>query len=769
MTHNDQYLPSVPGSAWDRGHLFAATVAFAVIVLAAGPLRAQAEKGLAGQAGPAAPTPSKRPAASGAKPEAAPVFQPSNPAVDTIVESIPKTPRELLQAAISLAALDRPDLAKRYLNQLLASEAGAPALADLARHFGSAALMQLAGDKSLNPQSRMLADKVFAATAAERHDPARLAAFAKQLADPSPDKQLEAVAALRDAGPQAVPLLLTAIADPAQAKAQPLARRAIAGMGAGAAPPLIAALSAPSPVVQVEAITLLSELGPQPYVSSHLLVPYLSARSSPDVRRAAQMALERLVGALPTKADAIVLLEREARTYLKRERLVRGDESANVAVWQWDPAANSIVMAEYPPHRASAFMAARLAGDLIELSPDAAAHRRLFLIRLLDSAVYRAGLDNPLPTAAGTEYDRAARFGVDAIDDALAEALATGDTAAAKGAAQVLGEIGNAKLLTRDGPEPAPLVKAIRSHDRRLRVAAAAAIMKFKPSAPFAGSSWLTDGLADMAGSTGHRRAAIGFPTFAPLQELAGMTNALGFQSVTGVNGRQLFAAATQSPDTELILISARINHPTAVDLVQQLREDPRTADVPICVMAELDERGFAEQAMARFPGVFVETRPPSLEAMERIATRAAEMAQDRFVPAKLRQQEAIVALDWLAELAALPPEIADVRRYEPTIEQALYSPLTATHAAAVLVRLATPTAQRSLVDLASAGVQPLTVRQTAAAAFGQSVRQFGLRLSPLEIVRQYDRYNQSAQHDKPTQQLLGAVLDVIEKKGIRD
>ena len=57
-------------------------------------------------------------------------------------------------------------------------------------------------------------------------------------------------------------------------------------------------------------------------------------------------------------------------------------------------------------------------------------------------------------------------------------------------------------------------------------------------------------------------------------------------------------------------------------------------------------------------------------------------------------------------------------------------------------------------------------MRQAAAAAFALSVRQFGLRLSPSEISLQYDRYNQSVALDKPTQQLLGGLLDVIEKKG---
>ncbi len=753
--------------------LFVAVSAFGAAFALATSLHAQDAKGPDEKAGPANPAPAnpapaKKSPATGAKPAEAEAFHPPNPAVDTIVESNPKTPRDLLQAAVSLAALDRPDLAKRYINQLLASEASGPALADLARHFGSATLMQLAGDKSLNPQSKQLADKVLAAAAVERHEPARLAAYIKQLSDPSPDKQLEAVTAMRDAGPRAVPLLLASIADPAQAGTHALAREAVIGMGVGATPPLIAAVGATDPAVQAAAIGLLADLGPQPFVVNDLLVPYLSERSNPEVRRAAKIALQRLVGVLPNRMDAIALLEREVRAYLRRERPLRGDESPLVAVWQWDPAAKTVVMAEYPPDRASAFIAARLAGELLELSPNIAEHRRLFLISMLESAVYRVGLDNPLPRGAGTEYDLAAQFGVESINDALAEALATGNTTAAKGAAQILGDLGDSRFLTNDG-QPAPLVRALRSHDRRLRVAAAAAIMKFKPSAPFAGSSWLTDTLAEMAASTGRRGAAIGFPTLAPLQQLAGMTNALGLQTQTGTTGRDLFAAATQSPDVELILVSARLNHSTAVEVVQQLREDPRTADVPICVMAELDERGFAEQAMAKFPGVFVETRPPSLEAMQRIVARAAALAQDHFVPAKLRQQEAVVALDWLAQLAVLPPEIADVRHYEPTIVRALYSPLTTAHAAAVLSRLPTPLSQRSLVDLASTGAQPLAMRQASAAAFAQSVRQFGVRLAPSEIALQYDRYNQSAALDKPTQQLLGGLLDVIEKKGTRD
>ncbi|HEY2148137.1 MAG TPA: hypothetical protein VGH32_09380, partial [Pirellulales bacterium] len=713
------------------------------------------------KAAPPKAAPARKPGAAGE----APVYRPPDPAVDTIVESKPTTPHGMLQAAISLSALDRPDLAKQFLDQILAAKPDPAALADLARQFGSDTLLQLASNKSLNPQAQRVVDQVFAAAAAERHDPARLSAFVKQLSDPSPERQRDAATALRDAGAAAVPLLLGALADPAQAKAHALAHEVLVSIGQGAVPPLVAAIAAPNSAIQAAAIAALGEIRSQQDIVPYLLVPYLSPKSALEVRQAAGTALKQLVGSLPTKADAVTILSREARSYLKRERPLAGDETDNVAIWQWDPAANTLIAQAYPPARASAFIAARLAADLLTLEPQSIAHRRTYLISLLESAVYRAGIDNPLPTGPGTEYEQAARFGIDAVNDALAEALATGHVAAAKAAAQVLGDSGDVRLLIAGGTKPSPLVQALRSHDRRLRVAAAEAVMKLKPTAPFAGSSYLTDVLADMSGAMGHRRAVIAFPTLQILQELAGMTNSLGFETDTATNGQQLAAAATASPDVELILVSARINHSTAVEVVQQLREDPRTADVPICVMAELDDRAFAEQSFRGIPRVFVELRPPNLAEMKRIAALGGQLAGDRLVPVKLRQQEAVWALDALWALATLPPEIANVRKYESSIERALYLPLTSSHAAAVMARLGTPSSQRALIDLASISSQPIEIRKAAGAAIRQSVRQFGLRLSPSEILIQYDRYNQSAKLDKETQQLLGAMLDVIEKK----
>jgi CheY-like chemotaxis protein len=275
----------------------------------------------------------------------------------------------------------------------------------------------------------------------------------------------------------------------------------------------------------------------------------------------------------------------------------------------------------------------------------------------------------------------------------------------------------------------------------------------------------LTDVLGELATSTGHRRAVIGFPTLGPLQLMAGLTNAAGLESVTATNGQALFEAATSSADTELILISNRIDHQPAFETVQLLLRDPRTANVPICVVAEPGDRERMTRWYEKFRDVFVALRPEQPEEMQQIVARARQIAGDRIVPAPLRALAATSALDALTTLTDAPPDIFDVRRFGPLVERALYRPTTATQAVTLAARLSTPKSQVALVDLASTATQPLKMRQAAAAAFADSVHRVGVRLSPSEIVRQYDRYNQSKSLDKPTQQVLGSVLDTIEGK----
>lgn len=739
-------------------------LSFAIVLFLSGVSRGQDEP--APKSAPAAKAPAAAPKAAPPAPFVLP--GPTDVAVQTILDTKPKTPAELMQAILSLLELDRVDVAKPLLQLLVSSKPDPAASAELIHRFGSATFLQLAADPRLTPNGLLLSQQVLGAAAAAARDPARLTAAVKQLGAQSPDAQREALATLHDGGPYSVPPLLAALADPAQAAIHSMAQGALVGLGSEAIKPLSAAVADSDAARAVQAIDLLAALGKK-QAAVYLLAPAFATDSPPQVRQAAGAAIQQLFGSAATRYDAVTLLTREARSYLDGQQVLRPDDGNNVAIWNFDAAAHRFIVASYPPTRAAAFVALRLAGDLFRLEPDSLEARRIYLISLLESGVYRVGLDTPLPTGPGSEYARAAKFGVDAVSDALSQALTTGHPAAVQGAARVLQGIGSAAMLTRDGAKPCPLVMALRSDERRVRRDAAAAIISFKPTAPFAGSSFLTDAAADLATSTGRRRAVIGFPTTPTAQQLAALAATSGYEPVTANNNAGVFAAATQSADTELVLISGRIGRPDAFDLVQQLRGDPRTAELPIGVMGELEDLKLQTKRFAPETNVFVVFRPENPAEMATAVAKAVALSGDHIIPPALRLQEATVALDWLAEMAKSPPEVFDVRRYESVIEHALFHPITAPHAAAAMARLGTHSSQVDLLDLASLPVQPLDVRHAAAAAFARSVQQFGLRLAPSDVIRQYDRYNQSAQLDKATQTLLGQILDTIEAPTKKD
>ena len=116
-----------------------------------------------------------------------------------------------------------------------------------------------------------------------------------------------------------------------------------------------------------------------------------------------------------------------------------------------------------------------------------------------------------------------------------------------------------------------------------------------------------------------------------------------------------------------------------------------------------------------------------------------------------------------LQNLAASPATIFDVRRYEPAILAAQTVPGLAARSAVALGDLGSARSQKALADQASQTTLPLPVRQAALAAFRCSTEKYGILLTPDAVRLQYDRYNQSAQTDAPTQQIFGQILDALE------
>jgi len=689
---------------------------------------------------------------------------PDEPAVQAILESMPKTAPDKLRAAQVLVDLNRPDLAKPLLKQLLTPPLKPAAAYALVRRFGSATFFKLASNQDLTPEGQQFADFILAAAEKYRDDPDRLTALAARLADKSQTQREDAMAALEDARGQAVGPLLHVLADPGKAVAHPAVRELLVRLEDDAVGPLMGVLESNDAALKVQVVDVLGQLGAKQAMDA-LYLPLLSAKSSTALRTAAARALLQIVGSLPTLGDAQTLLRRDLLDHLDRSRLAAAEPQATVEVWEWNVKRKQSEPLKYRASDAELALAARLGRDLYELDPTNLTNRRLYLTALLGAARYANGLDKPLPTTPGGAYAIAAAMGADAIDDFLGYALSANRPAAATAAAQILGDIGGPNLLERSGPALSPLAKAARGSDPRLRFSAVDAILKLKPTRAFAGSSAVPEALGFFAASSGVRRALVGYPNPEQAQVLVGFLAELGYECDAWTTSRRLFEMATTSPDYDFVLLHTALRHPPTEELVVQLRRDPRTASLPIGLIASSGDLPRARRLAERAGLATVFPRPHELEAVKfDVAALHALQERDVMLPEE-RQSRAAAALDWLAALSEKPQSLFDLRRQLPLVEIALYAPEHGAKAALVVGNLGTADGQHALVELAALATQPLPNRHAAAVAFSRSVDRYGLLLTQDQITTLYDRYNANAGEDPDTHAMLTSVLDTIDRK----
>lgn len=710
--------------------------------------------------------PAPQPPAAAAPPPAPPaaVAEPESPAVAAILETKPSTPAEWTRAAKILADLGRPDLAKGFLKQILDAKLNPQQLAGLAEEFGSAVFIRMASRNELAPEATALADAVLESLRQKRRAPQQIAAKIQELSSPSVDVRYGAMNELRQTRGEAVAPLVAVLADPARSAEHPNVRAALARLRSDAVGPLTAMLQAEEPRLVAAAIRVLGDIGARD-TTFLLLAPYSSPESDPAVRATAEEALKRLVGQTPTVRESAELLAEHARQYFEGRRPIEEHVPGEAEIWTWDSQKKSPAAVILPTFDASLAVAVRFARDAFSVAPDDPTIRMLYLTAALEQAKYAGGLDKPLEQGSSPPLSLAATLGPDVVEDVLRYAMETAHAPAATAAARLLGDIGDAEKLLNQGSDPAPLVLAARHPDRRVRLAAVGSILKLMPTGAFPGSSYVPEALNFLAATSGRSRAIVAGPSTAESRRVGGWLAEMGYEVDTASTGRALLELALASPDYELILVDSALLAPTVDFVLQQLRRDNRTALMPVGVTARDDQSERGKHLVRNDPLALAFPRPHSRESVEWQVEQLFGLRGRNRVGSPERQQQAALALDWLVRLTAEPTQyhLFNLKGAEQAALAALYVPAFTVRAAEILGNLGTPQAQTALVDLASRDTQPLNDRKAALQAFCTAIEHRGILLRTDQILRQYERYNQSASLDAATQQVLAMVLDCIE------
>jgi len=497
---------------------------------------------------------------------------------------------------------------------------------------------------------------------------------------------------------------------------------------------------------------------------------------------------------IPDAENAAATLFVRANDYFEKNRPLKPDSDGYIQFWNWDEKEKKPRYIRMLIPAAYRFFAYRYAEGAYRIQPEIQEIRQLYLTTLFERTAYINGLDKPLNLdesgltgiADKMEPDQSSRLKL--LEQVLKDGIEKEHYAAAQAAAVLLGKQGNKELLNTADGKPSPLVQAVVAKDRRVRFAALEAVMSLKPDVPYPGSSLVTETLIWFSRADGRRVLVSAHPKQTNAAKTAGYFIGCGYKGELALTCREAMQIAAETPDTELIVVDLLCSEPPVSNFVQEIRNDARTADIPIAVlssdenilrsapnfqsrpaMQKIDrlnpEAPFAVSLSQVYPRVV------SDEGAEWLDGDLFEKTGMEPVPPDVRLEQAHKALGWIKEIVEAAQEGQKIYHFEgleDIVSHALRSDVRIYQGLELAAVIKSGTIQAAVYEIAADAVYPMELRKKASEVFEQSVDSFGVLLRGKQVQRLYDRYNASEFEPKETQELISKLIDIVEKKTLK-
>lgn len=668
-----------------------------------------------------------------------------------------------LRVIFGLIDLGHEEAAQSVLGELAARDVSDDEKTALVERFGTARLLRLLRQTGPGGAIALPAGREFVAgllqTASDRaRDPVRLSEAIAGLAEPGLRRAAQKrLVAAGEAGIQAAVARLAENPPPAVRAAL---LETLAAMRPRVNEAVLALAAESDGSLRSDATRLAGRL--------NLLdaLPWIAVQSvgvaGPEAQAAAREALDHMDLPTPQPSEAAELIRRRLA---EASRLpASGVETSTPRTWwTYNAQQKRLETLSVTPAQARALHLARLARALEAVADRGEPGDRAE--RLLYAWEAAATLDEPAEAVVAQRWDQQSPEELDRLlESALDRQLLT----AAAHAASLLGDKGDASLLTSLDGQPRPLAQALKSADDRVRFAALQAILKLQAGGSFAGASYVVDTLWYFAAGGGDPTALAAAGTLARANLWAGQLRSLGYDAVAATTGREALSRVldpTRAARLGVVLVDSEISLPGVREVVFQIRRNAKTGRTPIAILSSVPQLRAMERLAENDPWVIAEPRPHGAGATAALVERLKELPAPEMPDEQVRTERARFALKSIAELLQRDASSDQLRRDVELAERALYQAELSAAAMEVLRHAGTTGSQLALADYLSAGSLPLEARKAAAEAFRQSVVQFGVQLPPEAIRRQYARYNASENAEPDTQALLSGVLDAIEAK----
>ena len=543
-----------------------------------------------------------------------------------------------------------------------------------------------------------------------------------------------------------------------------------------------------------------------------------------DAKRASvRNILQQRRIAVPSQEQAAKILFDRAMDYFEHRRPLRTDADGNVSFWAWVPEGEGkgkILYYSVPDVETAYKRFAHVYYlQCVKVVPPKSAKRELYglynniaYFEYVGHYVAVYGFDS-LNVGLGQTH-------IISIDDSDGElfirtSLERNCFYAAKTAIKSIQVIGQEDFsnvvssnicpysLKSTNGKPRTLVQATVSTNRSVRFAALETIMNLTlpgtaqstaPSpallSPFAGSSHVADTLVWFSKSEGQKVILSGHPQKASAIQTANLFLGLGYKTDIATTCRELFERAAASPDVEAVFVDVRTGQPPVGEFVQMMRQDARTAEIPIAIlsdspgggappllrrttMTQFDRRSpdnpFRTSLSLTYPRLADEKSAQWVlnDLLDKTGSKTAEDKERGGVSPPVRLEQAKQALGWLREIKLAELEtgqkIYHFDDFDSVVLDALHSEVRVHEGLLLAAVVKSAALQSAMYEMAANAVYPMPLRTEAGGAFEESVERFGILLRGVQIQRLYDRYNQSESEPKESQELLGRLIDAVE------
>jgi CheY-like chemotaxis protein len=641
----------------------------------------------------------------------------------------PESPAEFWGAMNHEIELGQYKVAAAYLKGFLDKKPSDDELLKIQQSEGSSAFTRLLTIPEMKAEAGPLVERLDALVQQALNNRPRLDKLIANLAA-SPEERDYSLAQLRRSGAAAMPALIdTLIRSGASTDLHGAILSALPLLDSAIVPPLIAALDVDDPAIRAELIDVIRKRGENRAAPALF---YLSAGNQPDYVRA--KALETLALFFGVKPDQLppahVALTENANRYY--EHKVEFPDAAKVIVWMWD--GKQLVSQALTASQAEEYYGVRSARRALELDPNYGPAQVVYLSLVVDKAMERKGLSEPLAKGSPAVKDLLTSVNPDLIVAVLKRAMHEKRLPVVLAAVRALGELDYANAARPSGEGAPILAKALYYPDRRVAIAAADALLRVPGLGHPPAAARVVEIMRRTALMDGAPKALVAYNNRRLSEQVAAAVREAGYEPVEVPTGRAAILRLNQAADIDVVLIDAAIPDPPLPYLLGQLRADVNSGGLPILVAAPPDQVDRLNRVIERPSNVAIIPQTRVGETIKRDFAAQIAAASGQALTEAEKKDNAARAMEWIARLARGEGSGYDVRPATGAVLNALHSKELAGFAIEAAGRLPGQDVQRALAAAVLDPGRPESLRSAAAVELVRHLQTFGMLLTTGQV-----------------------------------